>query len=116
MFYLGICEALHTGPARIELVTWLHIRIRGHPSMHGSFNRSGKSNNRIDRGWGIGFFALPVLLVIAVIGLAIIQPAAPVWISEAVQAEFVGTNLGPDIRPTQLAQPSMVVTGTVNAN
>jgi hypothetical protein len=84
--------------------------------MHGSFDRSGRSNNRIDRGSGIGFLALPVLLVIALIGLAIIQPAAPAWISEAAQAEFVGTDLGPDTRPTQLAQPGMVVTGTVNAN
>ena len=83
--------------------------------MHGSFDRSGKSNNRIDRGWGIGFIALPVLLVIALIGLSMIQPAAPAWISEAVQAEFVGPDLGPEIRPTQLAQPGVVVTGAVKA-
>jgi hypothetical protein len=76
--------------------------------MHGTFDRSGKSNDRIDRGWGIGFFVLPALLVIALIGLAIIQPATPIWISEAVQAEFVGIDLVPDIRPTQLAQPGMI--------
>ena len=74
--------------------------------MHGSFGRSGKSNNRIDRGSGIGFLALPATLVIALIGLAMIQPAVPAWISEAVQAEFVGPDLGPDMRPTQLGQPS----------
>ena len=79
--------------------------------MHGSF----ESNNRIDRGSGIGFLALPATLVIALIGLAMIQPAAPAWISEAVQAEFVGPDLGPEIRPTQLARPSMVVTGAVKA-
>jgi len=84
--------------------------------MHGSFDRSGKSNNRIDRGSGIGFLALPATLVIALIGLAMIQPAAPSWISEAVQAEFVGPDLAPGTRPTQLAQPGMVVTGTVKAN
>ncbi len=82
--------------------------------MHGSFDRSGKSNNRIDRGWGIGFLALPATLVIALIALAMIQPAAPAWISEAVQAEFVGTDLALGTRPTQLAQPSMA--GTVKAN
>jgi hypothetical protein len=82
--------------------------------MHGSFDRSGKSNNRVDRGWGIGFLVLPVLLVIALIGLAIIQPAMPTWISEAVQAEFVGTDLVPDVKPTRLAQPG-TVTGTVKA-
>jgi hypothetical protein len=48
--------------------------------MHGSFGRSGKSNNRIDRGSGIGFLALPATLVIALIGLAMIQPAVPAWI------------------------------------
>ena len=84
--------------------------------MHGSFDRSDKSNNRIDRGSGIGFLALPVTLVIVLIGLAMIQPAAPAWISEAVQAEFVGPDVGPDMRPMQLAQPDMVVTGTVKAN
>jgi hypothetical protein len=53
--------------------------------------------------------------MIALIGLAMIQPAAPAWISEAVQAEFVGPDLGPDMRPTQLAQPGLVVTATVKA-
>jgi hypothetical protein len=77
-------------------------------SMHGTFDRSRKSNNRIDRGSGAAFFALPVLLVIALIGLTIIQPAMPSLISEVVQAEFVGVELAPDITPTQLAQPRML--------
>ena len=76
--------------------------------MHGTFDRSGKSYNRIDRGSGVGFLALPALLVIAVIGLAMINPAMPSWISEAVQAEFVNPDLVRDITPTQLAQPGMV--------
>jgi hypothetical protein len=42
------------------------------------------------------------------------QPAAPVWISEAAQAEFVGGNV-PDLAPTQLAQPAVRVR-TVRAN
>jgi hypothetical protein len=99
-----------------ELVSGCKSAQWRHPSMHGSFDRSGKSNNRIDRGWGIGFLALPATLVIALVGLAMIQPAAPAWISAAVQAEFVGPDVGPDVRPTQLAQPGMVVTGTVKAN
>ena len=83
--------------------------------MHGTFDRSRKSNNRIDRGSGIEFLALPALLVIAVIGLAMIHPAMPSWISEAVQAEFVGIDSAPDVVPTRLAQPGMV-TRTVKAN
>lgn len=82
--------------------------------MHGTFDRSGKSHNRTDRGWSLGLFLLPTFLVIALIALAVVQPAAPVWISEAAQAEFVGVNV-PELAPTQLAQPAMRVR-TVRAN
>lgn len=74
--------------------------------MHGTFDRSRKSYHRIDRGSGIEFLALPALLVIAVVGLAMTHPALPSWISEAVQAEFVNPDLVRDIPPTQLAQPN----------
>jgi hypothetical protein len=70
-------------------------------AMHGSFDRSGENASRTQRSWNIGFFALPVVLVIALIALAMSQPIASNWISEAVQAEFVGA----DSAPTQLAQP-----------
>ena len=85
--------------------------------MHGTFDRSRKSYNRIDRGSGIEFLALPAFLVIAVIGLAMINPAMPSWISEAVQAEFVNPDLVRDIAPTQLAQPGQpnMVTRAVKA-
>ncbi len=82
--------------------------------MHGTFDRSGKSHNRTDQGWSLGLFLMPALLVIALIALAVMQPAAPVWISEAAQAEFVGANV-PDLAPTQLTQPAMRVR-TVRAN
>ena len=36
----------------------------------------------------------------------VFQPAASVWISEAVQAEFTGTDAAPQVAPTQLAQPA----------
>jgi hypothetical protein len=77
-------------------------------SMHGTFDKSGESDNRIGRGWGIGFFAMPVLLVIALIGLAVTHPSVSVWISDAAQAEFVGTDLVRNTAPTQLAQPDPV--------
>jgi hypothetical protein len=78
-------------------------------SMHGSFDRSGESNKRFHRNSGIGLFALPLLIVIALIGLAITRPAASIWISQAVQAEFVGTDLVPDISPVQIARPAMTI-------
>jgi hypothetical protein len=73
--------------------------------MHGTFDRSGRSHHRTDQGFGPGFFLLPALVAIALIALAAAQPAAPVWISEAAQAEFVGLDV-PDRLPTQLAQPA----------
>ena len=77
--------------------------------MHGSFDRPGESGNRMQRSWSIGVFAFPTLLVIALIGLAIAQPAVSDWISEAVQAEFAGGNLTPEIAPVQLAKPAMQI-------
>ena len=76
--------------------------------MHGSFDRSGQSGDRTQRSWSIGFFAFPILLVIALIGLVIAHPAASRWISEAVQAEFGGGNLT-EIAPVQPAKPTMQI-------
>jgi hypothetical protein len=76
--------------------------------MHGSLNRSDENQNRTDRNWNIGLVALPVLVVIALIALAVVKPVASIWISEAAQAEFVGPN-SPDVAPTELAQPAMQI-------
>ena len=72
--------------------------------MHGTIDRVGKNNNRIHQSWSVGFFAIPVFLVLALIGLAMFQPAASVWISEAVQAEFAGSIA--DKPSPQTAQPA----------
>ena len=82
--------------------------------MHGTFDKSGESGNRTGRGWDIGFFAVPVLLVIVLIGLAVTRPSVSIWISNAAQAEFVGADPVRDVAPTQLAQPGPV-TRTVKA-
>jgi hypothetical protein len=78
-------------------------------SMHGTFDRSGESRNRFDRSWSVGLFAVPALFAIALVGLAMTQPAASNWISEAAQAEFAGAFMVPEIAPTQLAQPAMQI-------
>ncbi len=75
--------------------------------MHGSLDKSGKSEDTIYQRWGIGFLALPVLFVIVLAGLAIVQPATSNWISETVQAEFTGISVMPEVTPTQLARPDM---------
>lgn len=63
--------------------------------MHGRFDRLSESRNRFDRSWSIAFLVVPVLFAIVLVGLAITQPAASNWISEAAQAEFAGTFAAP---------------------
>jgi hypothetical protein len=77
--------------------------------MHGSFDKSGENDSRTHRSWSVGFFALPVFIVIALVGLMLTQPAASNWISEAAQAEFVGLTPAPQAASTQLAQPAMAI-------
>ena len=77
--------------------------------MHGSFERSGKSDKSLSQRWGIGFFAFPVLLAVALIALAILEPSASKWISDAAQAELAGIYVMPEATPTQLARPNMEV-------
>ena len=79
--------------------------------MHGSFDRFQENRHRTDRDWNVALFALPILVVIALVALAVVQPAAPSWISEAAQAEFVGMT-SPAVVP---AQPAMQ-TRTVKAD
>ena len=67
--------------------------------MHGSFDRSRETDdNSTYRSWGLGFFALPALLAIVLVGLAIVQPSASNWISEAAQAEFAVDNFSAGCR------------------
>jgi len=82
--------------------------------MHGSLDKSGDNENSIYRRWGLGFLALPVLLVIALFVLAIVQPATSNWISDAVQAELSGISVTPEEAPAQLANPLEI--RTVRAN
>ena len=75
--------------------------------MHGTFERSRETSDKAPN-WnsGIGFLAVPALIAVALVGLAIFQPAVSSWISEAAQAEFAGSFAMPDAAPTQLARPA----------
>jgi hypothetical protein len=75
-------------------------------TMHGSFDGSPQDDQSSSRRWHIKLVALPILVAIALVGLAVSHPNASKWISEAVQAEFVGTDFVPDLTPTRLAQPT----------
>jgi hypothetical protein len=85
-----------------------HIRTV-EAAMHGSFDKSGDNDSRTHRSWSVGFFALPVFVVLALAGLILTQPAASNWISKAAQAEFVGLDPAPQAAPTQLAQPAIAI-------
>jgi hypothetical protein len=90
---------------RLELVTLVRVCAM-ETSMHGIFEKSGEAVKRIYRNWGIGIFALPLLIVIAVAGLAMTHLDASSWIPEAAQTEFTGAYYGPVATPSkQLAQP-----------
>ncbi|HEY3032333.1 MAG TPA: hypothetical protein VGJ68_19455 [Bradyrhizobium sp.] len=102
------------GLARIGLVTLVHIRTV-EASMQGLLDKSGETISRIYQRWGIGVFALPVLLVIALVGFAMTPRAASNWISQATEAEFAGANYRLEAAPAQPAKPAIEIR-TVKAN
>ena len=102
------------GLARIELVTLVHIRTV-EASMQGLFDKPGETIKRIYQRWGIGVFALPVLLAIALVGLAMTPRAVPNWITQATEAEFAGANYRLEVAPAQPASPAIEIR-TVKAN
>jgi uncharacterized iron-regulated membrane protein len=73
-------------------------------SMQRSPNDLNPSDRRFVRNWTAGILAVHGIIVLVLIGLVLSHPAASEWISQAVQAEFVG-NPPPAIVPTQMAQP-----------
>jgi hypothetical protein len=76
-------------------------------SMHGRFEKPGKSDNHAFQEIGLGFLILPVVITLILVSLAVIQPSASNWIAEAAQAEFiVDVPVSPVKTPTQLAQPT----------
>jgi hypothetical protein len=68
-------------------------------SMHGSFDQSPQDDQSIYRNWNIKLIALPVLVAVALIAYAISHPETANWISEVVQAEFVGSDVVPALAP-----------------
>jgi len=84
--------------------------------MPGPLEKQPHDSKNVYRDSDIKLFAIPVLFVVALIGFVVSHPGASKWISDAAQAEFVGTDLVPDIAPpTRVAQPSNEIR-TVKAN
>ena len=75
--------------------------------MHGPLDKQPRNDKSVYRNWDLKLLALPILLGVALIGFVVSHPDASRWISDAAQAEFVGTDFVPDVAPpTRLAQPS----------
>lgn len=74
--------------------------------MQGPVEKQPRDSRSVYRNWDIKLFALPVLLAAALIGFVVSHPDVGKWVADAVQAEFTGTDLVPDVAPpTRLAEP-----------
>ena len=74
--------------------------------MQGPVEKQPRDGRNAYRNWDIKLFALPVFLATALIGFVVSHPGVSRWIADAAQAEFVGTDLVPEIAPpTRLAAP-----------
>jgi hypothetical protein len=71
--------------------------------MQGSLEKPDKAERNIYGSWGTRLLAIPALLLTALIGFLVSHPAASSWISQAVQAEFVGADWAPDTTQTAKA-------------
>ena len=74
--------------------------------MHGSFDHQPRDSQSAYRNWNMKLIALPILGVVALIAFVISHPAASKWISDAAQAEFVGTDFVAGSSPADTAGPA----------
>ncbi|MBR0869573.1 hypothetical protein JQ633_04325 [Bradyrhizobium tropiciagri] len=73
--------------------------------MHGSFDKRHQDQQHNYQSFSIKLIALPVLVIVAMIAVLVSRPAAVQWISDAAEAEFIGTDLVPDVAPqAQMAE------------
>ena len=75
--------------------------------MHGPFEKDRKGETNICQSWSIKLVALPLLLLIALIGYIVSHPEVAKWVAEGVGAEPAGSRVVPEpTSPTKAAQPS----------
>jgi hypothetical protein len=85
-------------------------------SMQDPVEKQPRNSKNVYRNWDIKLLAVPLLLGVALIGFVVSHPGAAKWIADAAQAEFVGTDVVPDlVPPTRLAEPKNQIR-TVKAN
>jgi hypothetical protein len=72
-------------------------------TMNGSLDKSGETADQsIYRGWRIGVFVFPVLLVAVLVEFAIAHPDFSKWISQAGQTAFASPGPMPAVAPTEI--------------
>ena len=74
--------------------------------MHAPYDKS-KSGYRTEPKSAVGFLMLAAVPFV-LLALATLHPKASVWISQAVEAEFIADGSATDT-PTQIAHPNMSV-------
>ncbi|MGF6306595.1 hypothetical protein ABIB82_000742 [Bradyrhizobium sp. i1.8.4] len=74
--------------------------------MQGSFDNRQQDPESNYGSFSIKLVALPVLVIIALIGMLVSHPAAVKWISDAAQAEFAGTDAVDTDPSPRVAQPA----------
>ncbi len=82
--------------------------------MGGMFRKSGEILSRIYRNWGIGIFALPVLIGIALAGLVLSRPDPSSLMPDVTQ--LAGAKTSPAAAPAQIAQPATAAIRSVRTN
>jgi hypothetical protein len=74
--------------------------------MQGSFDKRKQDPESYYQSFSIKLIALPVLVIVALIGMLVSHPAAVKWISDAAQAEFAGTDVVDTDQVRNIAQPA----------
>ena len=74
--------------------------------MHAPYDKR-KSSYRTEPKSGVGFLILTAMALV-LIALTALDPKAPVWISQAAEAEFGSGGFAADI-PVETAQPGVVM-------
>jgi hypothetical protein len=70
-----------------------------------AFDRLDQQENRTQWKWTAGIAAALGVIMFGLVALMSNSPTASNWVSDAVQAEFVGTNM-PEQAPVQIARPA----------
>lgn len=74
--------------------------------MHGPFEKTRKGEPNICQSWSMKLVALPLLLLVALIGYIVSHPEIAEWVADGVEAEFVGMNASSDLASAKrVAQP-----------